>query len=675
MIEVVFQKISNCQTKEELDILIRVFSNQDFCGVLDSAGVEIKTVFARAIREKIFNLVFAKGEVCDREYLYLFGLFKDIEIETDGAFDRYIKLAESGLSDKKLSTSEIVLFVELKFISMILNFQARAGYKEYIKNMITCEIHDTNDLGVTNFFEKYIKFFPIEIGQYLEILIENLEKNYYFSLNATQRRSIFNWSYHVFWGLPGFFINKEWHKMYTYWRDVYFEHLKRGELGEAMYLQFYITIKMGSNFQTTQEWSDFQEDILKPIIPHYLYRAKNLPKCKKEMTKRGRKIIGVLKERATANSPFKVEYSLWKSLMEDEAFTNNYEIRIYYMGYVEQSLDEPTVVEAYKKINLKYIDVVTPVIRQKGFYHSHLEKALVLRKKIIEDGVDILISPLAYVDISDFLVISRCAPKQIYWSHGSFIYDVPNIDKRISHFEKSVDCMLEYETFKVAMDVERFYNPYRDPTLIAQERNKYPKDAFILGVIGRLTKVNSDEYLETIAKIMEQTPNTIFIAAGSGNRDTIREKVEKLGISDRFYMPGFVDAHVYGHIIDLWCDTFPLGQGESLYEFMFKGNGKTFVSLKDDEYLTSCEIMLDEMLSIEKRFCEDSVFDEFKKYLDANYDEPFYMTYIADSIDSYIKKINQMSCDKKLRDGINYYFIKFVEYQSQENIEKLVGIF
>jgi len=177
------------------------------------------------------------------------------------------------------------------------------------------------------------------------------------------------------------------------------------------------------------------------------------------------------------------------------------------------------------------------------------------------------------------LVASRCAPKQIYWSHGSYEYSVPNIDKRISHSEKPVDCILEYESFSVAMDVERFHNPYRDPTLVAEERAKYPKDAFILGVIGRLAKVNSDEYLETVAKIMEQTPNTIFIAAGSGDKDTIKEKVEKLGISDRFYMPGFVDAHVYGHIIDLWCDTFPLKQGESLNEFIAKS--KPFIPLNE----------------------------------------------------------------------------------------------
>ena len=39
----------------------------------------------------------------------------------------------------------------------------------------------------------------------------------------------------------------------------------------------------------------------------------------------------------------------------------------------------------------------------------------------------------------------------------------------------------------------------------------------------------------------------------------------------RFYFPGYVDSSLYGHIIDLWLDSFPLEQGESRIEYVAKG--------------------------------------------------------------------------------------------------------
>jgi len=382
VIEALHQKILHVQSQDELDIIIKALAMQPVLDSFEKSDSPFKQAFTAAIVEKIIHLIFAQGQICSRDYLYLYGYFIGLQSTiSNPTLEGYIALADDTLSKKALPITEKILWIELKFIAQILAYNAQSGYEAYIDAIIKCEIHDLKDLGSLGFTEAFLKHYPVDIESYLHILEKNLQKEYYFSLDFIQRRSLFVWSYHVFWNQPGFYTHTAWRTMYPYWKAIYDEHLSRGELDEAMYVQFYITIKMGSGFQTTQEWNDFQKEILEPIIPHYMYRAKKLPKCKKEMTKKGRKIIGVLKERAIANSPFKVEYSLWKSLMEDEAFTNNYEIRIYTMGYVEQSLDEPTVVEAYKAIHLKYIDVVTPVIRQKGFYHSHLEKALVLRKK------------------------------------------------------------------------------------------------------------------------------------------------------------------------------------------------------------------------------------------------------------------------------------------------------
>lgn len=39
----------------------------------------------------------------------------------------------------------------------------------------------------------------------------------------------------------------------------------------------------------------------------------------------------------------------------------------------------------------------------------------------------------------------------------------------------------------------------------------------------------------------------------------------------RIYFAGYVDSAIYGHLIDVWLDSFPLEQGESRIEYTAKG--------------------------------------------------------------------------------------------------------
>jgi len=47
-------------------------------------------------------------------------------------------------------------------------------------------------------------------------------------------------------------------------------------------------------------------------------------------------------------------------------------------------------------------------------------------------------------------------------------------------------------------------------------------------------------------------------------------------------MPGFVEPHLYGHIIDLWLNTFPHTQGQSSQEFESKGKPTIALNIGED---------------------------------------------------------------------------------------------
>lgn len=98
----------------------------------------------------------------------------------------------------------------------------------------------------------------------------------------------------------------------------------------------------------------------------------------------------------------------------------------------------------------------------------------------------------------------------------------------------------------------------------------------MLGSIGRIMKL-SDEYLEAVVDILKQHPDAVYLACGTGPIDEKRQKVKELGIADRFIFAGWVDSHIYGHVIDIYLNTFPLSGGESVAEFMAKGLDKILI--------------------------------------------------------------------------------------------------
>jgi len=540
--------------------------------LIENKNIENKKELFLAVREKVLDLYISQGNILPENYSKLYFILKGLNIDPHPQYIKHIKFFKDYYSNA--SVEEKYILNNFLFRLEVLNGNINA-IKDYIKRAFLFNLHRlTADKDGMEFRKLLNNNIDENIG--IEVFKEMIEPKYFFSLNSEERRSIFVNSLAILWNNPTMYSNKIWLNVFDDLVDLLNKTIEKNLIEEQMYIHFFTYHIYTNNIHTTDEYKIFSEKVEKPAGQFYkkFGEEHNIIKAKETISK-DKKRIGFLVDRMVLNSPFLVLYSLIKALAESDEFKKDYEIYIYSMNYVDKQDDFKELIDAILKLGVNFFSPYENFSTD-GFYYSHLKKATILREKIIEDKIDYLIGGGGY-DIPIFLFATRTAPKQLFWSHGSCVNDFEGIDERISHFEQ--ECKQgSWKIFNVPIAEEFLIGSENDKeqgeAIKKQFLQEFGEETVIFGTIGRLIKVDSEEYLKTVAEIMKENPNTIYLACGDGNIESIKQKISKYGIDEkRFIFTGHINPHVYGWVIDIWLNTFPLVGGQAVDEFRAKENG------------------------------------------------------------------------------------------------------
>ena len=437
--------------------------------------------------------------------------------------------------------------------------------------------YDTMHDIFTNY--QYVKYIyqAGEFKKYINLHAKILFKDDFFDLDIIQqKKNIYKFFYATNYAFDFF---EDYKEMYYILQPLYLEAMKREQDELVMYLYYPLQFSFNGVAQTQEEHRYFNDEVERPLesyVKNTLIDKYKLKPNKKKINSNQNKIkVALLVHRILDLSVNHVMMSLLEAIKKNP--DKQYEFIVYDMNVMELMGSEDYKVDELKQLGFKYVDLHNRFLDNNYAFYSIMEKALKVRKLLIKDKIDILIGYHNRAEYN-FLFTSRTAPRQIYWSHGNDEYDLDSIDTKISHFNTTDE---RYKHFDIPSDLDK-HNPDIDMQEVSKIKDSYPKDSFILGTIGRLIKLDSDEYLQTVASIMNENQNTIYLACGGGDNSEVKRKVEALGLSDRFYFTGQIDAHLYAHVIDLWLTPFPFGGGEALEEY--RGKGKPYVVIYDNKH-------------------------------------------------------------------------------------------
>jgi len=287
-------------------------------------------------------------------------------------------------------------------------------------------------------------------------------------------------------------------------------------------------------------------------------------------------------------SPIKVVFDVLSSL--SLTHPNAFNITFYAFEGVENTIEVENFTLLLKELSfIKKINIVDflsirgcPINRD-----NFITRFSVLHKLITQKKIDILYYVHTSLYLVTFAAAFRLAPKQVLWSMGGgYNYNIPELDG--------------YLTGAFMAPGRRTISGYQWdalPTIHLENLNTMPKDLMaanqlrkqkfsqystLIGCMTRASKLDNDDFLDTLEIILKRNPTTAFLWFHPKEIASLKLKMKQRGILKQCLYQGWVSTQVYAHLLDIHIESFPYPTGIVVTDAMLAETPCVFMHTPDN---------------------------------------------------------------------------------------------
>lgn len=195
----------------------------------------------------------------------------------------------------------------------------------------------------------------------------------------------------------------------------------------------------------------------------------------------------------------------------------------------------------------------------------------ILRQRIAQAGIDELVW-VSLVVLMPFALAMRLAPAQAWWAMKYHSLELPEIDGYLTGGgleggTKSIGG----RTWLAGPVASAEWTAPGKAEEAGAIRGTLGAYRIVYGCFGREEKLDSDEFLDAVARVLKAVPDAAFVWTGRTRHPPIQRRLEAAGVAERCHYIGWVDTKLYAQVIDVFLDSFPFPCGFTLYEAMAAG--------------------------------------------------------------------------------------------------------